>query len=52
MATKTYTTRTYRDGKHLAHLDRTFDTLDAALADAIAKNCKAYSPFFSVARED
>lgn len=31
MTAKTYIARTCRDGKHLAHLDRTFATLDDAL---------------------
>ena len=49
----TYIVRTYRTdtGEHIAHLDRTFATLEAARADALAANCKAYTPFFSLARE-
>ena len=49
----TYTVRTYRidTGEHVAHLDRTFTTEAEAQAHALAANCKAYTPFFSTARE-
>ena len=43
-----YIVRTYRDGKHVAHLDRAYDSEAEAKAVALAQNCKAYTPFFNV----
>jgi len=44
---------TYRadTGQHIAHLDRTFATADEARAYALAANCKAFTPFYFIARE-
>ena len=48
------TVRTYRldNGAHVAHLDRTFASASEARAHALAANCKAYTPFISIAQED
>jgi hypothetical protein len=48
-----YLVNTYRidNGAHVAHLDRTFDTVAEARAYALAANCKAYTPFISIVRE-
>lgn len=48
----TYTVLTYRidNGARVAHLDRTFDSVEAARDHALAANCKAYTPFFSLVR--
>lgn len=48
-----YIVRTYRidNGAHVAHLDRVFPTAAEAQAHALAANCKAYTPFISIARE-
>ena len=44
----TFTVKAYRvdNGQHIAHLDVQFDSEAAARADALAKNCKAFTPFF------
>jgi hypothetical protein len=44
----TFTVKAYRvdNGQHIAHLDVCFTDEAAARADALAKNCKAYTPFF------
>jgi hypothetical protein len=34
------------NGQHIAHLDVQFADESSARADALAKNCKAYTPFF------
>lgn len=49
----TYIVRTYRidNGAHVAHLDRTFDNAAKARDHALATNCKAYTPFISIASE-
>lgn len=49
----TYIVRTYRidNGAHVAHLDRTFDNAAKAQDHALAANCKAYTPFISIASE-
>ena len=51
--TETYIVRTYRvdTGEHLPHLDRTFPTLQAAVDEMLAANCKPYTPFISTARK-
>lgn len=43
-----FTVKAYRadNGQHIAHLDAQFDSEAAARADALAKNCKAFTPFF------
>lgn len=38
-------------GAHIAHLDRTFATAADARAYALAANCKAFTPFYFIARE-
>ena len=52
MANSVYTVRTYRvdNGEHIAHLDRDFDSVDAAKAHALAANCKAFTPFISIVK--
>lgn len=49
----TFIVRTYRigTGEHVAHLDRAFATAAEAQAHAVAANCKAHTPFISIARE-
>ena len=44
---------TYRvdTGAHIAHLDRTFATAAEARDYALAANCKAFTPFYFIARE-
>jgi len=37
-------------GEHITHLDRAYDNEATAKRMALAGNCKAYSPFFYVAR--
>ena len=46
-----YIVQVYRDGWHVAHLDRAYTSEAEAKAVALAQNCKAYTPFFSVARK-
>ena len=38
-------------GQHIAHLDRKFATAAEARAYALAANCKAFTPFYFIARE-
>jgi hypothetical protein len=42
----TFTVKAHRNGQHIAHLDARFDNEAAARVDALAKNCKAFTPFF------
>ena len=52
MTTTALTVKTYRldNGAHLPHLDAVFASETAARADALAKNCKAHTPFFFLVR--
>jgi hypothetical protein len=49
----THTVYVYRidTGARIAHLDRTFDTASEARSYALAANCKAFTPFYFIARE-
>lgn len=48
----TITVKAYRldTGAHLPHLDAVFSSEVAARADALAKNCRAHTPFFFLVR--
>lgn len=50
--TTQYIVQAYRtdNGAHVAHLDRAHASQNAAQRDALASNCKAYTPFFFTVR--
>lgn len=52
MTTTAFTVKAYHldTGAHLPHLDAVFASETVARAEALAKNCKAHTPFFFLVR--